>query len=103
MLEALLEGLVPRGVRISNSTRNIPTVDSILAIEFEGGPEDGRILDARILHHVLDPESPSSDSDIRLFLRPGEAGGPTEPVLLGRYVRVQLKDGRALYRWAGQE
>ena len=73
-------------------------MQTIHAIQFEGGPEDGRILSAAILKHVFDPDR-TEDTDIRLFLRPDGESGSKEPVLLGRYVRTEVADGRAVYRW----
>lgn len=72
----------------------------IQAILFEGGPEDGRILSSRILRHVLHEDREPLDTDIRIFLRPeGGEDSAEEPILLGRYVRAEVTDGRAVYRW----
>jgi hypothetical protein len=75
-------------------------MQAIHAIQFEGGPEDGRILSAGILRHVFDQDREQVDTDIRIFLRPeGGEDSPDEPVLLGRYVRADVTDGKAVYRW----
>ena len=78
--------------------------NNIKHVEFIGGPEDGRILDASFLDNFEFDSDSGEHANIRLMMklgdpRPLEVGDEQELQLLGEYVAKEVKDGRLRYEW----
>lgn len=75
---------------------------SVRKIEFVGGPEDGRVIDAEAFL-LLSSEANHNEDYIPLIVRDNEGAPPGEEAefrLLGLYVMEKVVGETLLYHWA---
>ena len=70
---------------------------SATRIEFFGGPEDGRVLDADLFIQLAGGEQADLDRIAMLAKDPRETGDIYH--VIGTYVASQMKGKTLLYRW----
>jgi hypothetical protein len=70
---------------------------SVTRIEFFGGPEDGRVLEAELFFQLAGGEQADLDRIAMLAKDPRETGDVYH--VIGTYVASQMKGKTLLYRW----
>ncbi len=71
----------------------------ISRVEFEGGPEDGLILDAGLFRNLETIGTLDSPGSIPMLVREEIENGPGDAALLGHYMIAATKGSALIYNW----